>query len=108
MSVKPKINEVHTNTVTIKGVTYRLGGVNFSDENLAVFEKIATLTEDGGSMFTMIQDMSKDFRRMLKEAITDGESEEKAEEAISNLKLNFSPESDLMRAFEAIIQSLMG
>ena len=95
--------------VTIKDKEYELGGVAFSDANLEVFGKFSNLSDDDDSdMVALMKQFKADFLRMLKEAIEDGEGDvKKADEAIKNLRLSFNPESDLMRAFQALMQSLM-
>ena len=103
-----KTNKAAKHTVTIKGIEYKLGSPEYSDENLAVIESLINMQDDETNFFDLFKQFTKDFRRMLTEAIEDGEGDKKvAEDAVKNLRMSFSPDGELMQAFQTLMQSIM-
>jgi len=90
-------------TVKIKGVSYALGDVAFTDENIDLFDSLMS-AGDG----EVPDGMFKGMRRLLEESLVDGNGEEKAAEAMRNLRFNFSKGSDLKNALDALGQQLKG
>ena len=88
-------------TVVIKGKEYALGDLSFSEENVTLFEML--LNMDNARSLPIAS-----FRRALREALENGCGADKAEEAMSGLKMDFRQGSDLLNAFEALGKSLGG
>lgn len=84
----------------IGGKSYKVGDVPFTDENLDLFE----MALDEG----VPKGFAKGMRRLIHESLIDGNGEEVAAEAMKALKMNFGPESDMVRAFRAVVKRIQG
>jgi len=94
--------------VKIKGVSYKLGAIPFSDENLIFLGRLASIDSDDPAEFIKDSSHLIEIRRVLKEALISGSGEEKANKAMADLTISLKEDSDLLRAINGLMACLMG